>query len=121
MVHVWTGSVSPFDLHHARAGLKSERDTAREVLHTALERVRDANPNCDVSVRPKLLPGYPSTVLRAETPGARMVVLGQSCHHDLTRFLHKTVTNAVTRHAPYRVVIISADGLLVTDTAPHGA
>ena len=32
-VHVWTASVSPFgDLVHARAGVQSERDAAREVL-----------------------------------------------------------------------------------------
>jgi nucleotide-binding universal stress UspA family protein len=118
VVHVWTGSVSPFgDLAHARAGFQSERDAAGEVLLTAVEQVRDANPDGDVPVRPELVAGYPSAVLRAKTRGARAVVLGKSRHNDLTRLLHRTVTHAVTRHAACRVVIVAADGLLVSDSA----
>jgi nucleotide-binding universal stress UspA family protein len=117
-VHVWTGSVSPFgDLAHARAGLQSERNAAREVLLTTVEQVRDANPDSDVPVRQELVAGYPSAVLCTKTRGARAVVLGKSRHDDLTRLLHKTVTHAVARHAPCRVVIVAADGLLVSDSA----
>lgn len=123
VVHVWTGSVSPFgDLAHARAGLKSERVAAEKVLLAAVEQVRDANPGGDVPVRPELVAGYPSAVLRAKAGGARVVVLGQSRHNDRTRLLHKTVTQAVARHAPCRVVIVATDGLLVSDSAlrsPH--
>lgn len=117
-VHVWTGSVSPFgDLAHARAGLQAERDAAGEVLLNAIEQVRDANPAGDVAVRAELVAGYPSVVLPAKACDARAVVLGESRRNDLTRLVHKTVTHAVTRHAPCRVVIVAADGLLVSDSA----
>jgi nucleotide-binding universal stress UspA family protein len=117
-VHVWTGSVSPFgDLAHARAGFQSERKDADEVLLTAVAQVRDANPDGDVALRPELIAGYPSAVLRARIHGARTVVLGEPRHHNLTPLLHKTVTRAVTKHAPCRVVIVAADGSLVSDSA----
>ena len=117
VVHVWTASVSPFDLAHARAGVQSERDAAREVLLTAVAQARDANPDGDVPVREELVAGYPVAVLRAKGRIARMVVLGDPRDSNRTRLLHKTVTHAVTRDAPCRVVIVAADGSLVRDSA----
>jgi nucleotide-binding universal stress UspA family protein len=118
VVHVWTASVSPFDLAHARAGVQFERDAAREVLLTAVAQARDANPEGEVPVREELVAGYPAAVLRAKGRSARMVVLGNPRHSNLTRvLLHKTVTHAVTRDAPFRVVIVAADGSLVSDSA----
>ena len=117
LVHVWTASVSPFDLAHARAGVQSERDAAREVLLTAVAQARDANPDGDVPVREELVAGYPVAVLRAKGRIARMVVLGNPRDSNRTRLLHKTVTHAVTRDAPCRVVIVAADGSLVRDSA----
>jgi hypothetical protein len=68
LVHVWTASVSPFDLAHARAGVQSERDAAREVLRTAIAQTRDANPDGAVPVREELIAGYPAAVLPAKDP-----------------------------------------------------
>jgi nucleotide-binding universal stress UspA family protein len=118
VVHIWTASVSPFgDLAHARAGVQSERAAAREVLLTAVAQARDANPDGDVPVREELVAGYPVAVLRAKGRIARMVVLGNPRDSNRTRLLHKTVTHAVTRDAPCRVVIVAADGSLVRDSA----
>ena len=117
LVHVWTASVSPFDLAHARAGVQSERDAAREVLRTAIAQTRDANPDGAVPVREELVAGYPAAVLLAKGRGARMVVLGNPRRSNLTRLLHKTVTQLVTRDAPCRVVIVAADGSIVSDSA----
>jgi nucleotide-binding universal stress UspA family protein len=117
-VHVWTASTSPFDnLAVARAGLQSERDAAREVLRSAVAQARDADPDGGVPVREELVAGYPAVVLRERGRGARMVVVGQPRHGNLTRLLHKTVTHAVVRDAPCRVVTVAADGSLVGDSA----
>ena len=118
VVHVWTGSVSPFgDLVHARAGVHAERDAAGQVLQSAIEAVRNVDPHSDVPIVSELVAGYPSVVLQAKLRGARMAVLGKSRHNNLNQFLHKPVTHAVTRHAPCRVVIVAADGLVVRDSA----
>jgi len=117
LVHVWTASVSPFDLAHARAGVESERAVAREVLRTAVAQTRDANPDGAVPVREELVAGYPAAVLRAKGRGARMVVLGNPGHSHLTRRLHKTVTQLVTRDPPCRVVVVAGDGSIVSDSA----
>jgi nucleotide-binding universal stress UspA family protein len=117
-VHVWTASVSPFgNLARARAGLQSERDAARELLLSAIAQARAVNPDGAVPVHEELVAGYPAAVLGVKGRSARMVVLGTPRHSNLTRLLHKTVTHAVTKQAPCRVVVVAADGSLVSDSA----
>ncbi len=122
VVHVWTASVSPFsDFIYARAGIRSERDAAREVLNTAVASARDADPDRDVPMREELVAGYPAVVLRARRCGARMVVLGSRRRRTLTGLLRKAVTRTVARDAPCRVVIVAPDGSVVQDSAMPSA
>jgi nucleotide-binding universal stress UspA family protein len=116
-VHVWTASVSPFDLNHARAGLQSQRDAAHELLATAITATRDANPDGHVPLREELVAGYPVAVLSEKGRSARIVVLGKPRRSNLTRLLHRTVPTAITRDVSCRVVIVAADGSVVSDSA----
>lgn len=117
-VHVWTASVSPFDnFAIARGGYRAEREAAQTVLRTAVAQARDADPEGDVPVRVELVAGRPAAVLREKGHGARIVVLGSPRHRRRGHLLHPTVVQAVTRDAPCRVVVVAADGLLVSDTA----
>lgn len=119
VVHAWTASVSPFNsIPIAQAGLRSERDAARDVLLTAVARAHDANPDGDVPVHEELVAGHPAGVLREKSRRARILVVGSRPRHGtLTRLLHKSVAHAVTKDATCRVVVVAADGSLVSDSA----
>jgi nucleotide-binding universal stress UspA family protein len=117
-VNAWTGSVSPFDnIAIAQAGYRSERDAAHDVLLTAVAEARKTDHDGHVPVEEALAPGHPAAVLRDKGRHARLVVLGSPRKGRLTGLLHKSVVQSVIKDAPCRVVVVAADGSLVSDTA----
>jgi nucleotide-binding universal stress UspA family protein len=76
----------------------------------------DQDPPLDFSTS-EFAAGHPAGVLREKGRGARMVVLGEPGRRAVTRLLHTSVAHAVTKDPPCRVVIVAAEGSLVSESA----